>query len=399
MEMKTKLRIGFVSEVAYPFSKGGVETRYFNLIQYLLKCGHEITWFTSKQWAGDKEITIDNLKYVAITECKELYSNSRRSRIQPLKFGIGAFNIYKYFDSLDIIDISQYPFMHFFPLHFLAKLNKKATIVSWYEYWGKEWSSIAPGIVGAAGKLIEYLMAFFASQIIVISNQSQKRLIGAGIKKNKLNYVPNWIGYNEIDEIKPMGTPYDICYFGRLKDHKNVDLLIKAIALVKQKGLKLNAKILGDGPERKMLEELSGELELTETVTFLGRIEKYSDLLAYVKPAKLFINPSTKEGGGSIVTLEANACGIPVMAIKSPLGIDEELIHEGDNGFWVPEISPESLAEKIVAYFSFSEEEIKKCKTNSQMTARNYDINVLGKMVEGIYYNTISKTKRDRIYD
>jgi glycosyltransferase involved in cell wall biosynthesis len=47
------------------------------------------------------------------------------------------------------------------------------------------------------------------------------------------------------------------------------------------------------------------------------------------------------------VTLEANACGLPVLAADHPLGIDKRLILEGKTGFFV-RLSPENMAEKIL---------------------------------------------------
>jgi glycosyltransferase involved in cell wall biosynthesis len=74
-----------------------------------------------------------------------------------------------------------------------------------------------------------------------------------------------------------------------------------------------------------------------------------SDIEAYswMKASRLFVHPSTKEGGGSITLLEANSCGLPVVAYRTENGIAEELIEEGVNGYWVTEFNPIAMADKI----------------------------------------------------
>ena len=141
----------------------------------------------------------------------------------------------------------------------------------------------------------------------------------------------------------------DVIYFGRLKSHKNVDVLLRALALVAAARPSLRALIVGDGPEADTLRNLTRELLLDHAVRFQGPVDSYDELMGMVKAARLFILPSTKEGGGSIVTLEANACGTPVIAVDHPLGIDKGLIQEGVNGFWVsPPLTSERLAERII---------------------------------------------------
>ena len=101
---------------------------------------------------------------------------------------------------------------------------------------------------------------------------------------------------------------------GRLKGLKNLDHLIQVVSLLKKKGDSMTLQIIGDGPERKGLEALVKELDITENVVFHGEIESDIEAYSWMKTARIFVHPSTKEGGGSITVLEANASGLPVIA-------------------------------------------------------------------------------------
>ena len=268
-------------------------------------------------------------------------------------------------------------------------------IYSWYEYWGDHWNEYLGGMKGVIGKIVENYFSLNSKKKIVISQQLFRNLTSLGNPPNTLYYVPNWIDYKEITDADPIGKPYDICYFGRLKNHKNIDKLIEAIAILKNSGLELKTKILGQGPEKKALIKLVEKLDLVGSVKIYGRIEEHKTLIGYVKQANLCINLSTKEGGGSITCVEANACGVPVLAVDHPLGLDKSLISEGSNGYWVDNTDPIMIAKKIESHFldkNDLKEEIKiKCKN----WARSFDKQILCKKIESVYFNVINDNKHE----
>ena len=82
---------------------------------------------------------------------------------------------------------------------------------------------------------------------------------------------------------------------------------------------------------------------------------------------------------------EANAVGVPVLAIKSDLGIDESLIYDNQNGFWVEECSSQALANKIIEAYNFVKKHREKFYNDCRKFVSKYDIHILGKQVELIY--------------
>jgi len=389
------LNIALVSDFAYPFTPGGVETRYHTLATYLISHGHRVTWFTSRQWDGSPKQIIDGIRIWCISGRLEPFGGGRRSIKEALQFGLATLRLLLTRERFDVVDMSQYPFFHLFAGKLYSWMRRTPVVVSWYEFWGDHWLDYL-GSKGNIGRWIEKWSARLASNIIVISQQSLKQLVAVGCNPGSLHYVPNWIDFEHIVGLVPIGSPYDVCYFGRLKDHKNVDVLLRAIALCRDRGLILRTKILGDGPERLNLEHLARELCLESQAEFLGRVESYDDLLGYVKSAQLFVKPSPKEGGGSIACLEANACGVPVLAVRHPLGIDEDLILEGQTGYWATEATPESLGGKILECFTSKVSPRDEIRQHATDSARRYSVANLCSQVEQIYLDLASRTFTER---
>jgi len=91
-----------------------------------------------------------------------------------------------------------------------------------------------------------------------------------------------------------------------------VDVLLRACAIASEK-MPLSVLIIGDGPERAPLEALAAMLKLN--VRFVGTVDETS-LYSSLKSSRAFILPSTREGF-SITTLEALACGVPVITVTA----------------------------------------------------------------------------------
>ena len=120
-----------------------------------------------------------------------------------------------------------------------------------------------------------------------------------------------------------------------------------------------------------------------------------SDIEAYswMKTARLFVHPSTKEGGGSITVLEANACGLPVVAYRHENGIANELIDEGINGYWVEEIDPKAMGEKI-RQLLLDESQGEKMKDKSIKNAGKHDWTNIGKEYEDYFLKLLNNGRR-----
>ena len=130
---------------------------------------------------------------------------------------------------------------------------------------------------------------------------------------------------------------------GRLAREKNWETLIKAAAQVIQQVPKVRLVILGDGDERSDLEKLAKELDITARVDFLGLIP-FEEVPDYLAAADLFCFASATETQG-LVTMEAMAAGLPVVAVKA--GGTADVIEDGRDGLLTDD-DPGALAQAII---------------------------------------------------
>lgn len=102
--------------------------------------------------------------------------------------------------------------------------------------------------------------------------------------------------------------------------------------------------VIGDGPLRRKLEEVSEENGLGDRVSFLGEID--NDLiLPYLKRSDIFIRPSVSEGFGNSF-IEAMAAGLPVIA--TPVGGIVDFLEDAKTGLFCQVNNPESIAKKVL---------------------------------------------------
>jgi glycosyltransferase involved in cell wall biosynthesis len=121
-----------------------------------------------------------------------------------------------------------------------------------------------------------------------------------------------------------------LLFVGRIDREKHLDLLIKALAQMRD--LPVQLALAGKGADHRRLSKMVEELELEDRVHFLGYVPD-ADLPALYNLADVFLMASEAELQ-SIATMEAMASGLPV--IGADANALPELIRHGVNGFLFP---------------------------------------------------------------
>ena len=116
----------------------------------------------------------------------------------------------------------------------------------------------------------------------------------------------------------------------RLEKEKNINLAIEMMKELTYQYPKIGMVIIGEGREKKKLENLAAKYNLQKNIIFEGW---QNDLISYYKTANVFLLTSLYEGYG-LTIIEALACGCPV--VSSDVGIASEVISEGESGFVCP---------------------------------------------------------------
>jgi len=142
---------------------------------------------------------------------------------------------------------------------------------------------------------------------------------------------------------------------GRLVHRKGQDKLIASLPAIKTEIPNVHLVLVGVGPHRDYLEKLARKLQVTDCVTFIGRIN-YAELPKYICVGDIFAMPSRSrlfglevEGLG-IVYLEASSCGLPVVGGKSGGAPDAVLV--GETGLVVDGTNTSEIAQACIELLS-----------------------------------------------
>jgi len=221
--------------------------------------------------------------------------------------------------------------------------------------------------------------------------------------KGKLEVVPNGVDVNKFNVKSLKLNASEIKNNLGIKDSEKV--IITASRLVKKnavddiikslKYLPANVKllILGDGPDRKILEDLEKELNVSDRIIFKGAY-KNDDLPQYLASADVFARPSLSEGQG-IAFLEAMAAGVPVIA--TPVGGIVDFLLDASAGSgqatgWFCEVkNPQSIAEKIEYILDDNNKnKVREVIENAKkMVEKEYDWEIIASKMKNIFFNKV----------
>lgn len=322
------MRIAFAYDLVYPFSKGGVEKRIWDLSRLLAARGHEVVVVGMRYWDGDDDLVCDGVRFHGICAPTQIHrGDGRRSISQAVRF---AFHLGRYVSRhrFDVIDVQGMSPLSCLVTLLVSRFTTDSVVVTWYEVWRGYWHQYL-GFLGYGGQLVEWLVARLGRVHAATSRLTSERLIDWGV--GPVHWMPIGIDYRWIESVRPdRDSVADVIYVGRLAEHKNINLLIDALAVLRLRSIEPSVLIVGEGPERAGLESRVMGAGLSN-VRFLGRVESDTDVVSMLKAARVFAFPSVREGFG-LAPLEAMAAGLPVVAVAHEQNAATELIESGVTG-------------------------------------------------------------------
>lgn len=173
-------------------------------------------------------------------------------------------------------------------------------------------------------------MIWRGAEHVIANSEGLKALAEAFYPGFPIEVIPNGVDLAKYRPSHRTWSPPRLLLVGRLVHQKGVDLLLDALAGLKEHIWYLT--LVGDGPQRPHLEAQVARLALQERVDFSHWLEGEALVRAY-QQANLFVFPSRHEGMPNVV-LEAMSAGLPVVA--SRIAGNEELVVDGETGLLVP---------------------------------------------------------------
>lgn len=216
-------------------------------------------------------------------------------------------------------------------------------------------------------------------KITTVSKLEMARLLhSCDVYNEKVVYIPPGQGSSSCDDMPQTvnaessevvrNVPRRIISVGTLLPVKGYEYLLDAVNLVIKKEPKVIFDIVGDGPLREELVQMSLELGIEKFVVFHGYL---NDADKKIAKADIFVLPSLSEGMPCVL-IEAMMMGKPIVATS--VGGVPEMIEDGYNGFLVASKDSAALADKILCLLNDNNKAVQmgvngKCLWSKMFTA------------------------------
>jgi glycosyltransferase involved in cell wall biosynthesis len=227
---------------------------------------------------------------------------------------------------------------------------------------------------------------------VVASSHGVAEAIGASfeLKPSQLSVVHNAGFDDRVAQLatQPVGEtlPHPLVVAcGRLTHQKGYDTLLHACALAMEQ-TPFSLWVIGEGPERRRLEAMVDQLQLSRAVRLLGARRNPFTIMSR---ADLFVMSSRFEGFGNVLT-EAMAVGTPVLATDCRFG-PREIIGHPDNGLLVPPENPELLAEAMIELL-LDEERRHAMAENGRQRAQHFSAAASAAGYERVFLDVVNAT-------
>ena len=200
---------------------------------------------------------------------------------------------------------------------------------------------------GSRNRYMKYYLKFVFNKsdfVIVNDIEIKQSLIddyGINVNIEVLNNLISINGFSESETSRcKKKNKITFITVGRLSEEKNTKDVLIAFAKIKQKNY--NLKIIGDGPNRNELENLTKELEIQNHVEFVGQAK---NVYYHLQKADIFVFSSLNEGFPNAV-LEAMYAGLPIISYQFKAGITS-ILDGGKYGLLVNIHGVSALSQKM----------------------------------------------------
>lgn len=337
---------------------------YRELIYKLLEKELECDFFFGKAETSIRQLDLKTFKHAEEVPNIPIY-NSKFYKMPGTISKIKDYDII--IDDMGIFCITSWKNLIY------AKLRKQKVFMWSHGWYGRE---------GFIKKWVKRLYSALSDGMLLYNNYAYKLMAENGFNTQKLHVIKNSLDYDKQNEIRKELSKTDIyqkrfnnlnpvlIFIGRLTSTKNIDMIIGAIHILKEKGLECNLAIIGDGTELRKLVSLSENLKVKEQVWFYGECYNEEDIARLIYDADLCISP----GNVGLTAIHSMTYGCPCISHDNlTLQMPEfESIKTGKTGRFFEYGNVESLANSIKDWLDENFENREKIRENCFNEVENH---------------------------
>jgi glycosyltransferase involved in cell wall biosynthesis len=376
------MNIALIYDAVFPYKVGGVEHRNY-LVARALAAEHEVALYSFDYWGSAGEERLERCRYVAIGRPVPFYdAHGRRRLSEPLYFAACLIRALLRSPE-EIWDVASFPYFSVLVAGLVARLRRRCLIVTWYEVWGDSWYEYL-GWKGFFGKVVEALALRCSSRIVAVSEHTRRCLLRSGVPARRIEVVPCPLDLKRIAAAPAHPRRAELVYAGRLMRHKQVDLAVMALGLLREELPEARLCIVGEGPERERLVELVRRLGLESCVEFAGFARSEDELSGRLKAGRVLVLPSRREGFG-MTAIHAWACGLPAVVCDEPQSALPELVDHPLAGRVVAS-DPEAIARACLELLALDPAEV---RAHVQERVKRYDLEEVGQRLGELYQRAL----------
>jgi glycosyltransferase involved in cell wall biosynthesis len=383
-----RLSIALVIDRIEPFYRGGYERRAWELARRLA-LRNQVTVFTS---APSRSI-VDGVRFESVRPNVPYFkADGFRDLKANALFSLAIARRALKTQRFDIVDCNATPFLHIYPTALLAARYQAALVVTAHEalastmdgYFRRR-TKVFPALAARAAKAVYYRTQRLPALLIAASSITADELRREG-------FTAVDVCAGGVSGISPpkLSSSGNAIFVGRLVPNKKVALALAAFAKAAEMGSAQTLTVVGDGPDRPVLQNLARDLGVGAMVTFTGEVDEDTKLKLLIA-ADVFLSASPREGI-AIAVLEAMSAGTPAI-ISHRAGVTQngalEYLRDGWNGL-VTDGTPLALAS---AFHRLNTDSglYATISANATTTAGRYSWDTVADGLERIYRSVIAQ--------
>lgn len=348
------MKIAYVSDCYWP-RVNGVSVSVQTFAESLRARGHEVLIFCPRY--PDDGLYVDKPHLMRLSSVRSFFSKEDRST-HPLAFAemlpeLDAF-------APDVIHVqTEFAFGNLGRVY--AKLRGYPVVSTCHTHWEEYFEHYVPAVPSrvtrAAARAVMKSAYRRDAEIVVPTQRIARVLRDYGIRK-PLTLIPTGVdpdffvadpGRDErvlgdlLKRFPRLERGPRLLFVGRIGQEKNIEFLFPVLKSILSRHPQASLLLVGDGAQRPSIQRAAEEAGLGDVCLFAGFLPR-EDLPSVYAAVDVFVFPSKTETQG-LVTIEAMACGTPVVAIGEMGTAD---VMAGDNGGFMVKDDPHEFASRVL---------------------------------------------------